>query len=358
MINNRLSTREIQVGSIKIGNSNPIVIQSMTNTKTENIEATVKQIKALQARGCQIVRLAVPTIEAAQNIKEIKRQVSIPLVADIHFDYNLALIAMENGIDKVRINPGNIGPKENIIKVVTMAKQKNIPIRIGINGGSLPKDILEKYNHKPVAEAMVEAAMREITLLEEHDFTQICISIKSSDVLETIKGYTLLSQKVNYPLHLGITEAGLKDVGTVKSSIGLGILLYNGIGDTIRVSLTGDPIEEIDVAYNILSSLKLPTSIQKAEVISCPTCGRCEVSLENLATKVTEGLKGYNIPIKVAVMGCVVNGPGEAKECDYGIAGGKGKGVIFKKGDILKTVPESMLLKELFSEIEKDFLDK
>lgn len=358
MLNNRKTTREIRVGSVKIGNKHPVVIQSMTNTKTENVEETVKQIKDLQDKGCQIVRIAVPTLAAAKNIAQIKSQVNIPLVADIHFDYKLALVAMENGIDKVRINPGNIGSKENIIKVVTLAKEKGIPIRIGINGGSLPKDILEKYDNRPSAEAMVDAALREVALLEELDFKDICISIKSSDVLETIKGYTLLSEKVDYPLHLGITEAGLKDVGTVKSSIGLGVLLYNGIGDTIRVSLTGDPTQEIDVAYNILKSLKLPISIQRSEVISCPTCGRCDVGLENLAIQVTERLKEFKTPIKVAVMGCVVNGPGEAKECDYGIAGGKGKGVIFKKGSILKTVPEEHLVEELFAIVKGDFLDK
>ena len=354
---NRKKTKEISVGSVKIGNNNPIVIQSMTNTKTENTEATVNQINQLKLAGCQIVRVAVPNVKAAENIKKIKEKIDIPLVADIHFDYKLALLSIENGIDKIRINPGNIGSKENILKVVEACSNKKIPIRIGINAGSLPKDILAKYHNKSTAEGMVEAAMREVRLLEEQGFYDICISLKSSDVLETVKGYSLLSNEVDYPLHLGITEAGLKEVGSIKSSVGLGILLFNGIGDTIRVSLTGNPVQEIDVAYNILNSLKLDTHIKKPEIISCPTCGRCDVNLESLSKVVTTKLYELNLPVKVAVMGCVVNGPGEAREADYGIAGGKGKGIIFKKGEIIKTVKEEMLVEELLSIIKKDKLD-
>lgn len=350
----RKKTKEIQVGSVKIGNNNPVIIQSMTNTKTENFVDTIKQIHDLEKAGCQVVRVAVPNMEAAEAIYKIKKEINIPLVADIHFDHRLALKAISQGIDKVRINPGNIGSEENVLKVVKAAKEMNIPIRIGVNAGSLSKDILEKYNYRPTAEAMVESALREIKLLEKHNFYDICISLKSSDVLETIKGYTLLSNKVDYPLHLGITEAGLKDVGTVKSSIGLGILLFNGIGDTIRVSLTGNPVEEVYVAYNILKSLKLPTFIHKPEIISCPTCGRCDVELERLAQEVTDRLSYLNAAVKIAVMGCVVNGPGEAREADYGIAGGKGKGIIFKKGEVVKTIPEEDLVDTLISMIEAD----
>lgn len=351
---NRKITKEIQVGTVKIGNNNPIIIQSMTNTKTENVRATVEQIQDLEKAGCQVIRVAVPNVDAANAIREIKKQISIPIVADIHFDHRLALMSIANGIDKVRINPGNIGSEQNILEVVNAAKEKNIPIRIGVNAGSLSKDILEKYDYKPCGEAMVESALREINLLEKHNFTDICISLKSSDVLETIKGYSILSDKVNYPLHLGITEAGLKDVGTVKSAIGIGILLFNGIGDTIRVSLTGNPVEEIYVAYNILKSLKLPTLLNKPEIISCPTCGRCDVDLEKLAKEVTNELSALKLPIKIAVMGCVVNGPGEAREADYGIAGGKGKGIIFKRGQVVKTISEEELVGTLVSIIKTD----
>lgn len=347
-------TKTIEVGKVKIGGRNPVVIQSMTNTKTENVAATVKQIHQLEAAGCQVVRVAVPSAEAARAITEIKRQINIPLVADIHFDYRLAIEVIKHGIDKVRINPGNIGSETNIIEVVKAAQHANIPIRIGVNAGSLSKDILDKYQGRPSADAMVESALKEISLLEKYQFNNICISLKSSDVLESIKGYSLLATKVDYPLHLGITESGLKDVGTVKSSIGLGVLLFNGIGDTIRVSLTGNPVEEIGVAYNILRALKLPTPILRPEIISCPTCGRCNVELEKLASEVTRRLSHLNAPIKVAVMGCVVNGPGEAREADYGIAGGKGKGIIFKEGIVLKTVSEAELVDTLVSLINDD----
>lgn len=347
----RKRTREISVGNVKIGNFNPIVIQSMTNTKTENIADTVEQIKRLENSGCQVVRVAVPNLQGAKAIKEIKKRVNIPLVADIHFDYRLALIAMENGVDKVRINPGNIGSEDNVLKVVQEAKKRKIPIRIGINSGSLPKDILDKYG-RPSPEAMVEGAIREIKLLEKYGFEDICISLKSSDVLDTIKAYTLLSEKVDYPLHIGITEAGLKEVGTIKSSVGLGILLFNGIGDTIRVSLTGDPVDEVSVAYNILKALKLPTAYERPEIISCPTCGRCDINLEALAKEVSKRLANLRKPIKIAVMGCVVNGPGEAKEADYGLAGGKGKTIIFKKGEVIMTVPEEEAIDTLLQIID------
>ncbi|SES78872.1 flavodoxin-dependent (E)-4-hydroxy-3-methylbut-2-enyl-diphosphate synthase [Anaerobranca gottschalkii] len=350
---NRKRTREISIGNVKIGNFNPIVIQSMTNTKTENIADTVEQIKRLEDAGCQIVRVAVPNLQAAKSIEEIKKKTNIPLVADIHFDYRLALMAMENGIDKVRINPGNIGSEDNILKVVQEAKRRKIPIRIGINSGSLPKDILEKYG-RPSPEAMVEGALREIKLLEKHSFEDICVSLKSSDVLDTVQAYTLLSEKVDYPLHIGITEAGLKKVGAIKSSVGLGILLFNGIGDTIRVSLTGDPIEEVAVAYNILRALKLPTLWERPEIISCPTCGRCDVNLEALAKEVEKRVANLRKPIKIAVMGCVVNGPGEAKEADYGLAGGKGKTIIFKKGEVIRTVPEEEAINTLLQIINFD----
>lgn len=354
----RKLTREITVGNVKIGNGNPIVIQSMTNTKTENVEATVRQIHLLEQAGCQVVRVAVPNMEAAENISAIKNQIRIPLVADIHFDHKLALKVMEKGIDKVRINPGNIGNEQKVLEVVQAAKHYATPIRIGINGGSLPKDILEKFDHKPSAEAMVAAAIREIAYFDKLNFDNICLSLKSSDVLETIKGYTLLSEQTDYPLHLGITEAGLKEVGTVKSSIGLGVLLFNGIGDTIRVSLTGDPVQEIDVAYNILKSLKLPTTYHRPEIISCPTCGRCDVNLENLSREVTSRVSHLKVPLKIAVMGCVVNGPGEAKEADYGVAGGKGRGLLFKKGIVVKTVDEADIIDALIELIKEDSLTK
>ncbi|WP_353894555.1 flavodoxin-dependent (E)-4-hydroxy-3-methylbut-2-enyl-diphosphate synthase [Proteinivorax hydrogeniformans] len=349
---NRRKTKEIKVGEIKIGGKNPIVIQSMTNTKTADVNSTVRQITKLKEVGCQIVRLAVPDVASAKAISEIKRLTNIPLVADIHFDHKLALLAIENGVDKVRINPGNIGKKEYVTAVVEKAKDGSIPIRIGVNSGSLPQD-LSVRDDISTAEKMVRAALREVEILEKLDFNDICISLKSSDVVTTIEAYTKISEKLDYPLHLGVTEAGLLQAGTVKSALGIGTLLYKGIGDTIRVSLTSDPINEVEVAYEILHSLNLPTNKVKTEVVSCPTCGRCDVDIESLSQKVLERLKDYKSDIKVAVMGCVVNGPGEAKDADVGIAGGKSKGIVFSKGHILKTVPTGQLLDELFKEIDK-----
>lgn len=343
-------TRVINVANLKIGGGNKIVIQSMTNTNSNDVESTVNQIKKLEEAGCELVRMTVNTQEAAKNIKEIKKRINIPLVADIHFDYRLALLAIENGIDKLRINPGNIGSEENIKKVVEKAKEYKIPIRIGVNTGSLEKHILEKYG--VCAEALVESAMYHVSLLEKFDFYDIVISIKSSNVAMMVAAYRKISELVDYPLHLGVTEAGTKFQGSIKSAIGIGSLLLDGIGDTIRVSLTEDPVEEIAVAKEILKVLNL--SDEGVEIISCPTCGRTEIDLINLAKRVEEEFKNEKKKIKIAVMGCVVNGPGEAKEVDYGIAGGKKVGLLFKKGKIVKKVAEENLLEELRAMIKKD----
>lgn len=342
-------TKIVQIGNIKIGGGNPISVQSMCNTDTRNAVATVKQILDLENVGCEIIRVAVPDMVAAKAIKNIKKNIHIPLVADIHFDYQLALESIKNGVDKVRINPGNIGKMENVQKVVDACKDKNIPIRIGINTGSLEKEAEAKYGR--TAQAMVESALKHIQILEKLHFYDIVISLKASDIQRTVEAYRLLSQKVNYPLHLGITEAGTINTGTIKSSVGLGIILYEGLGDTIRVSLTGDPIEEVRVGWEILKSLKLRS--KGVNFISCPTCGRTEIDLIRLANQVEKALIGIDKPITVAVMGCVVNGPGEAKEADIGVAGGHHTGVIFKKGQILKTVPENQILSELLAEIDK-----
>ncbi|MCG0275026.1 MAG: flavodoxin-dependent (E)-4-hydroxy-3-methylbut-2-enyl-diphosphate synthase [Thermosediminibacteraceae bacterium] len=344
----RRPTKKVYVGDIYIGGDSPVTVQSMTNTKTHDVKATVNQILALEEAGCDIVRVAVPDMEAAKAIAEIKKNIHIPLVADIHFDYRLALEAIKNGADKVRINPGNIGGLERIKKVVKAARERNIPIRIGVNSGSLEKDILEKYG-SPSAEALVESALRHVNILEGLDFNDIIISIKSSDVLTTVKAYEMLAKKVDYPFHLGVTEAGTIFSGTIKSAIGLGILLYEGIGDTIRVSLTGDPVEEVRVGKEILKSLNLIES--GVNLISCPTCGRCQINLIGIAREVEKKLTGIKEPITVAVMGCIVNGPGEAREADIGIAGGNGKVAVFKKGRIFKTVPESEAVDVLISEI-------
>jgi (E)-4-hydroxy-3-methylbut-2-enyl-diphosphate synthase len=347
----RKKTTTVKIGNVVIGGDAPISVQSMTTTKTDNIPATIAQIRALSAAGCDIVRLAVPDMTAAMAIDKIKSEVKTPLVADIHFDYRLALAALERGIDALRINPGNIGDKENTIAVVNAAKQRHVPIRIGVNAGSLQKDILALYDGHPTPEALVESAMRHIRLLEQLDFYDIKISLKTHDVPMTIAAYQLMSETVNYPLHLGITEAGTAKSGVIKSAVGIGALLAQGIGDTIRVSLTGDPIEEVKVANEILKSLGLrqygPT------LISCPTCGRCNIELARIADEVEAKLQSIKAPIKVAVMGCVVNGPGEAKEADIGIAGGKGMGLIFKKGVIIKKVPEDQLVSALFEELDK-----
>lgn len=344
-------SRVVKVGNLLIGGENPIVIQSMTNTTTSDVEATVNQIKKLEAAGCQMVRMTINNEEAAKAIGEIKKRVDVPLCADIHFDYKLALLAIENGIDKLRINPGNIGSDENIKAVVEKAKEKNIPIRIGVNSGSIEKHILEKYG-KPTADGMVESAMYHINLLEKNGFNDIVVSLKASNVKMMVEAYRKISKLVDYPLHLGVTEAGTAFQGTVKSAIGIGALLVDGIGDTIRVSLTEDPVEEIKVAKEILKVLGLIEA--GVEIVSCPTCGRTEIDLIRLAKKVEKEFENENRKIKIAVMGCVVNGPGEAREADYGVAGGKGVGVLFKKGQIVKKVDESEILIELKKLIMED----
>lgn len=344
-------SRVVKVGNLLIGGGNPIVIQSMTNTTTSDVEATVNQIKKLEAAGCQMVRMTINNEEAAKAIGEIKKRVDVPLCADIHFDYKLALLAIENGIDKLRINPGNIGSDKNIKAVVEKAKEKNIPIRIGVNSGSIEKHILEKYG-KPTADGMVESAMYHINLLEKNGFNDIVVSLKASNVKMMVEAYRKISKLVDYPLHLGVTEAGTAFQGTVKSAIGIGALLVDGIGDTIRVSLTEDPVEEIKVAKEILKVLGLIEA--GVEIVSCPTCGRTEIDLIGLAKKVEKEFENENRKIKIAVMGCVVNGPGEAREADYGVAGGKGVGVLFKKGQIVKKVDESEILIELKKLIMED----
>lgn len=346
----RKKTRVVKIGDVLIGGDNPVAIQSMCNTKTSDVEATVKQILALENEGCEIIRVAVPDMAAAEAISEIKKQIHIPLVADIHFDYRLALKAIENGVDKLRINPGNIGGEDRVKAVVEAAKAKNIPIRIGVNSGSLEKDILEKYG-KVTPEGLVESAMRHVRILEKLDFRDIVISIKASSVPFSLKTYSLLSEEVDYPLHVGITESGTEWSGTIKSSVGIGAILAMGIGDTIRVSLTGDPLEEVRVAKAILKDMGLRKF--GVEFVSCPTCGRTCIDLIGLAKRVEEKCRNINKDIKVAVMGCAVNGPGEAREADIGIAGGNGYGLIFKKGEILKKLPENELLDALMEEIEK-----
>ncbi len=346
----RKITREVKIGNKKIGGNNPILVQSMTNTNTHDIEKTIEQIKRLEAEGCDIIRVAVPDMKAAEAIKEIKKNINIPLVADIHFDYRLAIKSIENGADKIRINPGNIGREENIKKVVEIAKEKGIPIRIGVNSGSLEKEILHKYKGV-TAEAVVESALKNVLILEKLGFYDIVISLKTTNVPLTIEAYKLASSKVDYPLHVGITEAGTIEAGTIKSAIGIGTLLYLGIGDTIRVSLTGDPVHEVRVGRQILRSLGLLK--EGVEIISCPTCGRTKIDLIRLAEEVEKRTRNIKKPLKVAVMGCAVNGPGEAKEADIGIAGGDGEGVIFKKGKVYKKVKEEELVEELMKEIEK-----
>lgn len=346
----RKITREVKIGNKKIGGNNPILVQSMTNTDTHDIEKTIEQIRRLEAEGCDIIRVAVPDMEAAEAIKEIKKNINIPLVADIHFDYRLAIKSIENGADKIRINPGNIGREENIKKVVEIAKEKGIPIRIGVNSGSLEKEILHKYKGV-TAEAVVESALKNVLILEKLGFYDIVISLKTTNVPLTIEAYKLASSKVDYPLHVGITEAGTIEAGTIKSAIGIGTLLYLGIGDTIRVSLTGDPVHEVRVGRQILRSLGLLK--EGVEIISCPTCGRTKIDLIRLAEEVEKRTRNIKKPLKVAVMGCAVNGPGEAKEADIGIAGGDGEGVIFKKGKVYKKVKEEELIEELTKEIEK-----
>lgn len=345
----RRKTREINIGGVKIGGDNPIAIQSMCNTDTRDVKATVDQIKRLEKAGCEIIRVAVPDMEAAECIRDIKKSIDIPLVADIHFDYRLALRCMENGIDKIRINPGNIGSADRVKLVADMTKRNGIPIRIGVNSGSLEKNLVEKYGGV-TPQGLVESALGHIKLLEENDFYDIAVSIKASNVPFSVEVYELLSDTVDYPLHVGITEAGTVWGGTVKSAVGIGAILSRGIGDTIRVSLTGDPVEEIYAAKEILKSLELRKF--GVEFISCPTCGRTSIDLIKIANEVEERVRNIDKNIKVAVMGCAVNGPGEAREADIGIAGGHGEGLIFKKGQILRKVPEDRLVEELLKEIE------
>ncbi|MBE5930393.1 MAG: flavodoxin-dependent (E)-4-hydroxy-3-methylbut-2-enyl-diphosphate synthase [Lachnospiraceae bacterium] len=345
----RTQTRKIQIGNVTIGGGAPIAIQSMTNTKTEDVAATVAQIKELTAAGCEIIRCAVPTMEAAKALSEIKKQITIPLVADIHFDYRLAIAAMEAGADKIRINPGNIGSMERVREVAETAKKYHVPIRVGVNSGSLERNLVEKYGGV-TAEGIVESALDKVAMLEQFDFHDIVISIKSSDVLMCVKAHELIATKADYPLHVGITEAGTIRSGNIKSSLGLGMILSQGIGDTIRVSLTAAPVEEIVTAKLILRTLGLRKG--GIEVVSCPTCGRTKIDLIGLAEQVETMVAGYDLPIKVAVMGCAVNGPGEAKEADLGIAGGNGEGLVFRKGEIVRKVPEGDLLSALREEIE------
>ena len=347
----RHKTRTVRIGDVAIGGENPIRIQSMCNTKTENVEATVAQIRALAAAGCEIIRVAVPNEAAALALKDIRRQIKLPLVADIHFDYRLALASMENGADKIRINPGNIGEDWKLREVVNAAKERNIPIRVGVNSGSLEKEILKKYGGV-TAEGIVESALEKVGRIEELGYENLVISIKSSDVLMCIRAHELLADKTDYPLHIGITEAGTLLRGTVKSAVGLGVILYEGIGDTIRVSLTGDPLEEIKAAREILKSLGLRKG--GVEVVSCPTCGRTEIDLIGLANQVEGLVERYSdLDVRVAVMGCVVNGPGEAREADFGVAGGKGAGVLIRKGEVIRTMPESELLPALEAELQR-----
>lgn len=345
---NRRVSKEVNIGGVVIGGNNPIAIQSMCNTKTWDVQGTVAQIKALEEAGCEIIRVTVPDERAALALSEIKKQINIPLVADIHFDYKMAIAAMENGADKIRINPGNIGGADRLKAVVEVAKAKNIPIRVGVNSGSLEKNLVEKYGGV-TAEGIVESALDKVRMIEDLDYDNLVISIKSSDVMMCIKAHELIAEKTIHPLHIGITEAGTLLSGNIKSAVGLGILLYEGIGDTMRVSLTGSPIEEIKSAKHILRSL----GIRKGgvEVVSCPTCGRTEIDLIGLANKVEDMVSGMDRDLKIAVMGCVVNGPGEAKEADLGIAGGKGEGLIISHGEILRKVPEAELLEELRKEI-------
>jgi len=364
MSDNRIpgkKTRIISIGNVKIGGDNPVAVQSMTKTFTHNVKATIKQIKELEKAGCQIVRCAVPQVRDALAIKEIKKHIHIPLVADIQFDHRLALLAIKAGADKIRINPGNIGGTEKLGAVVSVAKEKKIPIRVGVNSGSLEKDILARYKH-PTAEALVESALRNIRILERLDFHDIVVSIKSTSVPETIKAYRILSKKVDYPLHVGITEAGIGTAGTVRSTVGIGALLAQGIGDTIRVSLTGDPVKEVVIAREILKSLEL---IKGVSVISCPTCGRCKINVEKIAKKIEDRIKGINHEVersahfmvkkqlKIAIMGCAVNGPGEAADADVGFAGGDKVGLIFRNGKIIKKIKESRAIEEIMNEVRK-----
>jgi (E)-4-hydroxy-3-methylbut-2-enyl-diphosphate synthase len=345
----RKQTRQVHVGDVPVGAGAPIAVQSMTNTPTGDVAATVAQIHRLEAAGCEIVRVAVPDPEAARAISEIKSRITIPLIADIHFDYRLAVASAEAGADGLRINPGNIGSREKVKAVVDCARQHSIPIRIGVNAGSLEKDLLKQHGGVTAA-AMVESVMRHVRLLESFDFESIKLSIKASDVGRTLEAYRLLAQRTDYPLHLGVTEAGSLYSGIVKSAIGIGTLLAEGIGDTLRVSLTRDPVEEIRVGYQILQALEIRR--HGPEIISCPTCGRCGIDLFSVVEQVEKALLTRPVPIKLAIMGCVVNGPGEAREADLGIAGGHGKGILFKNGEVVRKVPQDQLVKVLLEEVD------
>ena len=346
----RKPTRQIAVGQVKIGGGAPVVVQSMTNTDTRDIEATVSQIRRLEEAGCEIVRVAVLDLGGAKKISKIRSKIRIPLIADIHFDHKLALLALDEGVDGLRINPGNIGSKKKIEAVIQKAGGKRVPIRIGVNAGSLEKDLLKKYGH-PTPEAMVESALRHIAILEEFDFHDIKVSLKASNVIDTIQAYRIFSSKKDYPLHIGISEAGTTFSGTIKSSIGLGMLLAEGIGDTIRVSLTADPVEEVKVAYEILKSLGIRK--RGINIISCPTCGRSEIDVERIAGEVEMRLSHIKEPLNISILGCVVNGIGEGKESHLGIAGGKGKGILFKNGKVARKIKEEEMVKTLVAEVEE-----
>lgn len=346
----RRNKRVVNIGGVKIGGDNPVAIQSMCNTDTRDVKATVNQIRALEDAGCELIRAAVPDMAAAEAVGEIKKQIKIPLVTDIHFDYRLALECMKNGADKVRINPGNIGDRDRVRQVVETAKERAVPIRIGVNGGSLEKELLQKYGGV-TADALVESAMRHAEILDELNFSDIVVSIKISDVPKMISAYKIFDAVSDIPLHIGVTESGTLKSGTLKSAVGIGSLLSMGIGDTMRVSLTADPVEEVYTAYEIQKVLGLRTS--GAQIVSCPTCGRTQIDLIPIANEIENRTRNIKTPIKIAVMGCAVNGPGEAREADIGIAGGKGEGLIFKKGEIVKKVPENKIIDELMAEINK-----
>ncbi len=345
----RETTRVVQIGDKRIGGGNPVLIQSMTNTRTQDVDATVSQILWLERAGCEIIRCTVPDMEAAKALAQIKKRIHIPLVADIHFDYKMAVAAIENGADKIRINPGNIGGPEKVRAVVEAAKERKIPIRVGVNGGSLEREILEKYGGV-TAQGIVESALDKVHMIEEQGYDNLVISIKSSDVLMCVQAHEILAERTHYPLHVGITESGTVLSGSIKSAVGLGLILHQGIGDTVRVSLTGDPVEEIGAAKLILRTLGLRKG--GIEVVSCPTCGRTQIDLIGLAGKVEELVKDYPLDIKVAVMGCAVNGPGEAREADIGIAGGRGEGLLIRKGEIIRKIPEDQLLNALKEELD------
>jgi (E)-4-hydroxy-3-methylbut-2-enyl-diphosphate synthase len=345
----RRKSREISVGTVKIGGDAPIAVQSMTNTFTHDVPATVKLIHRLETAGCEIVRVAVPDMQAAEAIRSIKQQIHIPLIADVHFDYRLALAAIEAGADGLRINPGNIGQDNRVKAVADLAREYGLPIRVGVNAGSLPKDLVKEYGVTP--EAMVKSALRHVELLHSFDFQDIKISIKASDVFITLEAYRMLASRTDLPLHVGVTEAGTLYSGTVKSALGIGMLLYEGIGDTLRVSLTRDPVDEVRVGYEILKALKIRQ--RGPEIISCPTCGRTRINLFKIVDQVESALINSTIPIQIAIMGCVVNGPGEAREADIGIAGGEGQGILFKKGQVIKKIREEDLVNALLEEVEK-----